>query len=36
MATSYYMQPGHDFAGEFQFGLELILDGLEKSLTLPA
>jgi AcrR family transcriptional regulator len=32
MATSYYMQPGYDFANEFQFGLDLILDGLEKSL----
>jgi hypothetical protein len=29
MATSYYMQPGYDFADEFGFGLELILDGLE-------
>jgi AcrR family transcriptional regulator len=34
MATSYYMQPGYDFADEFQFGLDLLLDGLEKSLTL--
>jgi AcrR family transcriptional regulator len=33
MATSYYLQPGYDFADEFQFGLDLILDGLEKSLT---
>ncbi len=29
MAASYYMQPGYDFADEFGFGLELILDGLE-------
>ena len=34
MATSYYMQPGYDFGDEFRFGLELILDGLERSLTL--
>jgi AcrR family transcriptional regulator len=30
MATSYYMQPGYDFADEFGFGLELILDGLAR------
>jgi hypothetical protein len=32
MATSYYLQPGYDFADEFRFGLDLILDGLERSL----
>lgn len=32
MATSYYMQPGYDFADEFEFGLDLILDGLERAL----
>ena len=31
MATSYYMQPGYDFADEFEFGLDLILDGLERA-----
>src|SRR3954451_8056845 len=36
MATSYYMQPGYDFADEFHFGLDLILDGLEESLALHA
>src|SRR3954447_9176347 len=36
MATSYYMQPGYDFADEFHFGLDLILDGLEESLVLHA
>jgi AcrR family transcriptional regulator len=30
MATSYYLQPGYDFADEFEFGLELVLDGLER------
>lgn len=30
MATTYYLQPGYDFADEFDFGLELILDGLER------
>ena len=34
MATSYYLQPGYDFANEFRFGLDLILDALEGSLTL--
>jgi AcrR family transcriptional regulator len=30
MARTYYLQPGYDFADEFDFGLELILDGLER------
>jgi hypothetical protein len=29
MVTDYYLQPGYDFADEFDFGLGLILDGLE-------
>ena len=29
LATEYIMQPGYDFGNEFDFGLELILDGLE-------
>lgn len=28
MATTYYLKPGYDFADEFEFGLDLILDGL--------
>lgn len=28
MARAYYLQPGYDFADEFEFGLDLILDGL--------
>ena len=32
MATSYYLQPGYDFADEFRYGLDLILDGLERTL----
>ena len=32
MATTYYLLPGYDFGDEFRFGLELILDGLERSL----
>jgi AcrR family transcriptional regulator len=30
MATAYYLKPGYDFADEFEFGLDLILDGLER------
>jgi len=30
MATTYYLKPGYDFANEFEFGLDLILDGLER------
>lgn len=33
MATSYYMRPGYDFADEFEFGLDLILDGLERAIS---
>jgi hypothetical protein len=32
MATEYYVQPGYDFGDEFDFGLDLILDGLARSL----
>ena len=32
MARSYYMQPGYDFADEFDFGLDLILEGLARRL----
>jgi AcrR family transcriptional regulator len=32
MATEYYLQPGYDFGDEFEFGLNLILDGLARSL----
>jgi AcrR family transcriptional regulator len=35
MATSYYLQPGYDFADEFEFGLDLVLDGLDRSLAPP-
>ena len=30
MAASYYLQPGYDFGDEFAFGLDLVLDGLER------
>ena len=31
MAAEYVLQPGYEYANEFNFGLELILDGLERS-----
>jgi hypothetical protein len=30
MATAHVTRPGHNYAHEFEFGLDLILDGLEK------
>jgi AcrR family transcriptional regulator len=32
MATEHIMKPGYDYASEFNFGLELILDGLARQL----
>jgi AcrR family transcriptional regulator len=32
MATSYYLQPGYDFGDEFDFGLNLVLDALDRRL----
>ena len=32
MASEYYFQPGYDFGDEFEFGLDLILDGLARSI----
>ena len=32
MATSYYLRPGYDFGDEFGFGLDLILDGIDRML----
>jgi hypothetical protein len=26
------MKPGYDYGAEFEFGLELVLDGLERAL----
>jgi AcrR family transcriptional regulator len=33
MATDYILQPGYDFGDEFEFGLNVILDALTRSLT---
>jgi len=30
MITDHVMKPGYDYANEFEFGLDLILDGLER------
>ena len=32
MATEYILQPGYDFGDEFEFGLNVILDALTKSI----
>jgi AcrR family transcriptional regulator len=32
MATEYYVLPGYDFGSEFEFGLNLILDALTRSM----
>jgi AcrR family transcriptional regulator len=31
MATEHVMKPGYDYAHEFEFGIDLILDGLERA-----
>lgn len=36
MATDMVLQPGYAFANEFEFGLELILDGLERLRSQPS
>ena len=32
LATEHVLQPGYDYGNEYEFGLDLILDGLEGSL----
>jgi len=32
LTIQHVLQPGYDYADEFEFGLELILDGLERAL----
>ena len=32
LVTEHALKPGYDFADEFEFGLELVLDGLEDRL----
>jgi hypothetical protein len=31
MAVEHVLQPGYDYGGEFVFGLELLLDALERA-----
>jgi hypothetical protein len=33
LATEYVLQPGYDFGNEFEFGLEVILSALTRSLS---
>ncbi len=33
LAVQHVLQPGYDYGNEYQFGLELILDGLERAAT---
>ncbi len=33
LATEYILQPGYDFGNEFEFGLNIILDALTRSMT---
>lgn len=35
MAVEHVLQPGYDYGEEFTFGLDLILDGLDKALHAP-
>jgi hypothetical protein len=35
VAVDYILQPGYDYANEFEFGLDLILDGLDRLLSVP-
>jgi hypothetical protein len=32
MATEYILQPGYDFGDEFEYGLNIILDALTRSI----
>ena len=31
LTVEHVLQPGYDYGGEFEFGLDLILDGLERA-----
>ena len=33
--VEHVLQPGYDFSDEFEFGLDLILDGLERAYEAP-
>lgn len=31
LAVEHVLQPGYDYGNEFEFGLDLVLDGLERA-----
>jgi hypothetical protein len=35
LATEHVMKPGYDYGDEFTYGLDLILDGLERAVSRP-
>jgi hypothetical protein len=35
IAVEHVLKPGYDFGDEFDFGLDLILDGLSRSIQVP-
>src|SRR5256885_2161226 len=35
LTTEHVLQPGYDYGDEFAFGLDLVLDGLERARTSP-
>jgi hypothetical protein len=36
LAVEHILQPGYDYGDEYEFGLDLILDGLERARELSA
>ncbi len=36
LTVEHVLQPGYDYGDEFEFGLDLILDGLERAATRPS
>jgi hypothetical protein len=34
--TDHAMQPGYDFGREFEYGLDLVLDGIEREMGIRA
>lgn len=36
MVTAFALKPDYSYTAEFEFGLELILDGLEREASAPA
>jgi AcrR family transcriptional regulator len=35
LTVSHVLQPGYDYGDEYEFGLDLILDGLEQAMAMP-